>query len=356
MEKTMKPLFDIQKSLKLCPPEDRPNLPKGARHKRRIVAKRKSVIYDSKNQVRYLSVLHDSASDIATSFQLNGYLHDEYPPVVTVNPNNPELFNGESGFTRDAAADKLGWETMIYDIYEFDTPLALRKFRLKSNKSIRPSKPNTKQDIINQTVSAIESGEIENTDDSIKEFIDDVADDKSVKERSNIFKSVRGRKSAHPSLITYHCDTGKNSTLEAAEKFNLPYSGDKRYTQTGKLGYIPSSFTPKTSFTDSKKLIIQYGYQDIDFNFFLPEPKMVPALYKQREDGIESFEKFKRTEAEWIQIIMEQFGFHKSVQEIYDVLPQKAKGFLPQYKDADPKKEGNPQEESVVDCLGNPIS
>jgi hypothetical protein len=351
----MKAHFDVEKSLELCPPEKRPNVPKGAKWKRRIVLQRGKVKYLNRNQIRVLKVIMDNAASVRISFEVNGYIHTEYPPIITEDPDTKDGFIGETGFTRDQSADMCNWETFMYDVYEFDSPLSLRKMRIKSNIVRTPRKENTKADIINQCVSAIESGEISNSDIDLKEFINDVASDKSEKEKTNIFKSVRGRKSAHPSLLTYHCGEGTNSTVEASIKFNLPYSGAKNYNSTGRLGYIPSSATPKTSFTDSKKLLLEYGYQDIDFYFFMPEPKMPDALYKQRNSHLDKFNDFIKTEAKYLQLILNQFGYKHSVNEILKKLPWKAKGFLPQFVGADSEKGGNPKEETVVDANGIPI-
>jgi hypothetical protein len=351
----MKVHFDVAKSLELCPPEKRPNVPAGAKWKRRIVLQRSKVKYLNQNQIRVLKVVQSNAADIRISFEVSGYLHDEYPPIITEDPDTKDGFIGETGFTRDQAADMCNWETFMYDVYEFDSPLSFRKMRLKSNIVKNPRTGNTKADIINQCVFAIEYNEINNSDIDLKEFIDDVACDKSENERINIFKSVRGRKSAHPSLLTYHCGEGVNSTLEASIKFNLPYSGAKNYNLTGKLGYIPSSATPKTSFTDSKKLLLEYGYQDIDFYFFMPEPKMPDALYKQRAAHLDKFNDFIKTEAKYLQLMFNQFGYKHSVDEIFKKLPWQAKGFLPQFVGADSGKGGNPKEETIVNANGAPI-
>jgi len=348
----MKPIFDVELSLRECPPEKRPNLVPGAKFIKRIVTKRNKVAYLPENQIRYVSVRQDNADDIKISFQINGYIHTEYPPVIVVNPHNRDEFIGETGFTRDQAADSNSWDTMIYDVYEFDSPLTQRKFRIKSNIVNTPKKPNTKQDLINQTVASLAAGEIENTDDAIISFINDVAPDKSSKEKNNILKSVRGRKSAHPSLLTYHCDGGSNSTEEAASKYKLPFSGDTNLKLTGKLGYIPSSSTPKTTISDSKKLLLDYGYQDIEFHFFLPEPKMPGALYKQRQAHVDSFKNFVKKEAEWVHLLLEQLNIDVPVSDIERVLPWKVKGFLPQYIGADPQKGGNPKESAIVDANG----
>ena len=327
----------------------RPNLPKGAHFVKRVILPRDQVFYLLENQNRVLNVVQDDVSNIKTSFLVNGWIHTEYPPIIVEDPNRPNMYLGIVGFNRNAAADAVGSSEMIYDIYKFDTPLAKRLCKSKTNYNRTPSSPNTKDDLIFQTLQAIEYKEISNTDDEIKWFIDEVAGDKSPTERKNIFKKVRENKSCFSNIMTYHSGQGVNSTIEAAKKLNIACKGDGNHGASGRLGYIPPYPNPTTNFRDAKKLIKKYGYQDIDFHFHIPEASgQLPVLNQQRAARIESFNKSVLEEAEWIQTVMKKLGHQVDVERIVEVLPYKAKGFLPQYKNPDPKRGGLPTETDVV--------
>jgi hypothetical protein len=292
------------------------------------------------------------------TFELNGYIHTEYPPIVVENPIHTRIeleYDGLIGHTRDQTLRELSVTHMIYDVYKFDSPLAKRLFNGAGNQVKTPKTQHTKNDIVMQTLKAIDASEIGNDDDEIIWFIDVVASDKSKKERKSIFDSVRGHKSQYSNLLTYHCGEGLNSTSEAAKKFNIPYKGDANHAKTNKLGYIPPYANPITSFAGAKKLIKKYGFQDIEFHFFIPKPKQAPALYEQREEHEMEFDSAVVDEAWWLQMMMEQFGTKKSLEEIIKKLPYKKKGWLPCYLNADPSKGGNPNEETIVDKNGNPV-
>lgn len=345
----MKLKFDLSLSKELCKPELRPDVPKGATFVERIIAPRNKVAYILENQNRVLNVVQSDVTNLKTSFLVNGWVHSEYPPMAMEDEDRKGMYLGLSGFNRDAAAEELGSDEMMYDVYKFDTPLIKRLTKNKSNLIRTPRSPNTKEDLIFQTLQAIEYKEISNTDDEIKWFIDEIAADKSVSERKNIFKKVRENKSSFSNILTYHSRKGINSTMEAAKKLKIACKGDENITSSGKLGYIPPYANPTTNFRDAKKLIKKHGFQDIEFHFYIPEASGdAEVLKQQRVNTIRIFKTAVREEAEWIQTIMEKLGHTHELDEIINVLPYKAKGFLPQYKNPDPKKGGLPTETDVV--------
>ena len=343
--------FDRELSLKLCPPDKRPYTPPGAIFQKRIVLPLIKVLYREEDQSRVVSVDQDNASQIYVSMDLNGFLHTEYPPVVYEDPDSKDHYNGIVGFTRDQVVRMLGWTHMIYDVYTFASPLAKIKMASSTNIINAPQKGNTKKDIIHQTLKAIEQKALPNVDSEIVDFINFIASDKSDSERSTIFKNVRQQKSSHPSIITYHCGKGKNSTEEFAIKYDVAYKGDK--SSNGSLGYIPPYSEPKTNFVDSKKLIKKYGWQDIEFRFFLTEAVLPPNLYVKRQQHLDEFNEALLDEAEFIKMFLKNvYNIDEDANEIVKKLPWKYKGFLAQYKSPDAKKEGNPTESGVVNVDG----
>jgi hypothetical protein len=358
----MKIDLNIENSLKNCPPSKNPafkKIPdrflKDIIHVGRIRINTKNVTYKVDDQTRELKVVQENVAPIKISFELNQFIHTEYPPVVVEDPDKPGHYFGIIGHTRDQAIKELGIEFMMYDVYKFNSPLAKRLFNNNSNKVDTPKVPHTKNDIIFQTLQAIDSEELPNTEDSIIEFIDIVASDKSKKERNSIFKGVRERKSEYANLATYHCGKGLNSTTEAAKKFNIPYKGMAGHPTTGKIGYIPPYSNPITNFDASKKLLKIHGYQPVYFTFYIPEPQPEPALTNQRCNWEDEFDEAIKDEAEWIQLVMTQLGHTVDLKQIINVLPWMKNNWLPCNLDPVAEKGGRPKEETIVDKYGRPV-
>jgi len=358
----MKIELNVETSLKLCPPSKNPalkNIPekylKDIIHLGRKIINTKNVTYRVENQTRELKVVQENVAPIKNSFELNGFIHSEYPPSVEDDTNKPNYFDGFIGYTRDQAIKEMNIQHMIYDVYKFNSPLAKRYFNNNSNRVDNPKKPHTKNDIIFQTLQALDSNELINTEDNILEFIDVVASDKSKKERKAIFKGVRERKSEYANLATYHCGEGLNSTSEAAKKFNIPYKGTAGHATTGKIGYIPPYANPITNFSASKKLLKTHGYQSVYFTFYIPVPKPEPALTKQRSDWESKFDTAVKDEAEWIQLVMKQLKYDVDLNEIIGALPWRKNNWLPCNLDPVAEKGGKPKEETIVDKFGKPV-
>ena len=164
----MKVLFDVRKSLDLCPPK----FQNGVKHIKRIVLKRgEDVTYPKENNPRLLNIVSEKIPEIRDSFIVNGFIHTCTPPTVKVDPNNKNRFIGLSGYHRNAAAEQAGWETMIYDVVEFDSPKDERIHRLTTNHVFTPAIPNTLDDLVKQIKEAIVNKEITNEDFDIKSFI-----------------------------------------------------------------------------------------------------------------------------------------------------------------------------------------
>jgi len=352
--------FDIQKSLELCPPEKRiihKEFKDQIEFVERIIEDSSKVVFRLKNQTRSLGIVPEDVSAIKSSLKTHGYLHTEYPPIVFPDEDKEGYYDGLSGFNRKAACEDLGEDKFMYDVYKFKTPLSKFVISKTANHVFAPCSPNTKEDLIHQTLNAIEDGLIENDDDRLKWLIDIIAADKSVKERESIFKGVRKYKSKFSHLKTYHCSKkgGPRSTKEAALKFNLGWEGSKNLGNSNKLGYIPPYGNPVTAFANSEKLIKLYGWKDIEFTFFVetPEPG---SLLKDRKAILAKFEQAKQDKAEFYQVLLQEFGVHISVAEIKAKLPWKAKGFLPHHENPDPSKGGLPTENTIVDVNGMAIT
>ena len=360
-EKTMpmKVHFDIELSKKLCPPKDPIDRfgKKIGRFVKRILIKRNLVSYDITSNPRIHNIKPENVIKIRDSFEVNGFIPTECPPGIEVDPNDPNRYVGLSGFNRDAAAGALGWEVMIYDVYEFDSPKARRIYRSASNQHRTPHTDMTKSDIVKEVSLAIRNKEIENNETSIRDFVEELAADKTEQVRKTIVKTVTKSNGSSDSIRLYHdSGSGEASLVKLAEELNLPVKGDKRHAQTKKLGYLISSATQKTTLYDAKKLSQEYNWQNVEFRAHIEEAKETPAIYKQREDWEEKYKTFLRVDAEFVQEVMKRCGFKCDIDTILAKYPFQFKGFAPQVITPDATKGGRPIEETIVDAYGKQLS
>jgi hypothetical protein len=350
----MKLFLDVKKSLELCPP----NYPKGVRFKKRIVSKREVVTYPLTNNPREDHILWTQVPLVKDSFSVNGYQHTVSPPTVKVDPDNKDRFIGLTGYHRDAAATQLDIETMLYDVLEFDSPLDELIHRTVSNHHRLPALTNTKDDIIKQVQDAVAKNYIPNDDDSIKNLISVLADDKTPKVQKDIFVSFRKRcQVPGATLQSYHTEGGHLSTEEFAEKHGIPFGGDKKFSSTKRLGYISGINTPKTTLFDAKLLSMDsYNGQDVEiYSWIQKDAKQAPGIYAQRKSFKSKFDKFIENDCRAMQTIAAKCGFDIPLQDLIKNHPVKLKGFLAQDITPDSTNGGNPKEVGVVDVDGKKI-
>jgi hypothetical protein len=347
----MKVHFDVEVSLKYAPPKKY----KGARFIKRIVVNRDKVRFPLSEQIRVLSVKQKNVSEIRDSLEVNGWLHTEKPPVVEIDPDDKTRFIGISGFNRNAAMDQLGWDTMMVDVYEFNTPLAKRIAKSQENHHNRPFSPNTKEDLIKQVILALKNGEILSTETAIRELVEELALDKTEQEKKKIFDSVIKRKGGSDTLRTYHTGKGQYSTSEIALDLKIPFSGDTHFKLSGELGYINPSPTPKTTLHDAKKLSSEYGGKKVAFIGYIDKPSEQPKIFQQRKDYKEKFDNFLRQDAQFVLNVLKSFNVKTNIEEVISRYPIYFKGFLPQVITPDNSKGGNPKETTLVDVDGNTV-
>ena len=351
--------FDIELSKKLCPPKDPTDRfgRKIGRFIKRIVIKRDLVSYDKDANPRVHNIKPENVIKIRDSFEVNGFILTESPPGIEVDSNDPNRYIGLSGFNRNEAAGALGWDVMIYDVYEFDSPKARRIYRSASNQHKTPHTDMTKSDIVKEVSLAIRNKEIENNDTSIRELVEELAADKTKTIRDTIYNNVTNMNGSSDNIRLYHdSGNGEASLLKLADELNLPVKGDKRYRQTNKLGYLISSATQKTTLYDAKKLSQSYNWDNVEFRAHIEDAKETPAIYKQREEWQQKYKNFLRVDAEFVQEVMKRCGFKCDIDTILAKYPFQFKGFAPQVITPDATKGGRPIEENIVDAYGKEIS
>lgn len=350
--------FDIELSKKLCPPKDPTDRygRKIGRFIKRIVIKRSLVSYDKNANPRVHNIKPENVVKIRDSFEVNGFILTESPPGIEVDSNDPNRYVGLSGYNRDEAAGALGWDVMLYDVYEFDSPKARRIYRSASNKHRTPHTSMTKSDVVKEINLAIRNKEIQNNELSIRDFVEELADDKTEREKDTIFNNVMKVNGSSDTIRLYHdSGNGENTLSKLAEELNLPFKGDKRYSQTKKLGYLISNSTQKTTLYDAKKLSKSYGWQNVEFRAHIENAKEPPAIYEQRKKWEKEYKEFLKIDAEFVQEMMRRCGFKCDINTILDKYPFEFKYFAPQVITPDDTKGGRAIEETIVDSSGKQV-
>jgi hypothetical protein len=355
----MKPYFDIDKSLKECPPEKIFKYINGYRWVKRIVVRHDSIVARPEMQIREHLVKQENAAEISQSFKAIGWRHDKPPIVATVLEENKNLFDLKWGFTRHQSASMVHWETIIIDVVEpIGSPLDQYTNRYTSND--HPGEaftPNTKEDIYNGAIGAVELGLIKPDDDSVKAWILRASSTKTPEEREKIFKSYKKRMPATGPVRTWHNQRGVNSIHQYATKNNLPYKGDAGLEASGKLAYVTWYKNLRSTIADAKHTFLQYGGKlPVNIIGYISEPKAAPALYNQRELWLKRAEKDRKEEAEWIQHISQLCGANLDVDKIDEVLQNQALcfgTFMWQDNTPNPDLSGEPTESGIVDINGN---
>lgn len=347
----MKTLFDINESLKLCPPKYQP----GVKFVKRIILNRSSVTYHIDKNPRVLNVVAERIPDLRDSFLTNGFIHTEPPPTIKVDPSNKDRFIGLSGYHRNAAAEQANWKTMMYDVLEFDSPKDERTHRLTSNHVFTPCIPNTVEDLVKQLREAVANKEIPNIESEIKDYIKIIAADKPESVKDKIFKNFKKTQSVSDTLLCYHSGSGENSTTTYAKKHGLPFSGRGNWKTTGRLGYITKESTPRITLHDAKHHSKNHADQIIEIYAYIQSPIDGKALNRQRKEYKESFDRFIENDCLMLQHQLRIFGFDVPLSDIKKKHPVRLVGFLPQDITPDPFNNGKPKENGIVDVNGRSI-
>ena len=355
----MKAYFDLDKSMKQCPPSVIYNKTPGYKFKKRIITKLQNIIPKKENQIRTHLVKQSNATPIARSFEAIGWKHDKNPIAVSVNPDNKELFDLEWGFTRLQAASMKEWDTIIVDVVEhIGKPVDVFSDKFTSNDhSGEAHTPNTKEDIVNGALKAVKDKMITNDPVEVKAWIKRVTPEMTKDDRANIYKSYKTQKSSNGPVRTWHQGKGQNSVKEYADNNNIPYSGDKNFTKSGKLAYVTHYSTLKSVIGDCKQTYMEYDRKHpVSIIGYIDEPKAAPALYNQRKAWKTNAQTYINAECEWIQHIAELAGVEIDLDKIKEVLPIKLSGFLWQNQEPNSKSGGETKEKGIVDVNGNNIN
>lgn len=347
--------FDIKKSLHEAPPVKHT----GMRWiERKIVHVKNECVTDVANQARQKGTNVDHKNDIRDSFENNGWLYDQLPPMA-VWDHKVHKYILHDGFHRINTTEELGCDYMVIDVYQPATPLDLAIAKLVMNAVDYPKKGSEAGDIVYAALDCIKNKSLATDHDSITYFVNKTAKHLSKRRRQVIINDVLNRQGNNKYRTYFAKGIGDHSLLNAAKnEFEIPYGGDANYKDTGYFGYVTTEKTARMTLSNSIKLLKQVlddmktGTGAYSHLTELPKVKIFAYfenpgkknLREQRQDWLNAFD----NTLESIVAICEYMTDSKSNKSF----PIEFGGFLPQLVDADPTKKGVKKETTIVDVDG----
>ena len=336
--------LDLERSKTDCPKKD----PPGGKHIKRIRCRRDLCTWDATQQYRVDVNNQEQVRKLENSYTIHHFIYTEQPQVVVEDPSNSKRYIGVAGHQRNTAQDHLGWDIILYDVVEFDSPLDQLEYGYISNQIHAPAQESTIEDLAKGVGIAVEDKLLPNEDDAIRKHINKIASDKTEPQRKNIFKKFRSKKSAHESMLPLD---GKAAN-KLASNLEIPYGGDNEesYNATGLYGFIKEAGRSATLMHDGLKIWLEYD-EPIYVTGYITHPK--PATIHDRRKSWEK--EIVRLNDMLYNVACKLTGLPLVEVRKLNRSPFKSYGFLPQIRSKDVTKGGRNQEEGLVDVNGKPI-
>ena len=341
------------------------------------------VRYAPKEQPRRNSNEPDHVNKLVNDFQVNKYRKNKPVPIAVPDEESLDAtdIKGLSGYHRKAARNNLPIKQKIYpyDVYSFSSPKWERVARNVSNHTGAPQLSQTKGDYVSEVVNAVRDNIIEGNSDSIDEFVDLIAADRTSHTRKDIKKTAYKNCNIYPNFTTYNSQGNGIGSIQKfiSDDLKLPKMGFEGRTkkvdgveaaEIKKQGYIIYAANCGDVLRGWGSGINKAMRWEIPIWLFGYSSDRVSDLPTWREEFIEEFLGYKQT--------MIQFAYQTakvwvgddclndynslslddlvdSVDE--DLFPVKLAGFFPQHTSRNAKDGGRPTERGLVDIQGNTI-
>lgn len=268
--------------------------------------------------------------------QLQASLSQGVDPSETVpgvmRYERPKVINGKTykyelvfGFHRQYAILKCMFELYVYDVYKFGVDgvpflKSVRTLQLVENDKL-PAKSSKGDEIANIIMELIEVGELPNDEDSIREYVEEVAAHKHGNTKTAIINKVVNNSGAYRDITTYTFDQAKaflgnsgnyeNDDPEYKLKFEYDVARKKRGATV--LSGYEIEFIPQ-----AMKHFLKDGSESY-FNLHVKPPKEGKTVQDVREDMIKSIGDIEES-------ILAAADFHKKNGRF----PWTLESFLPQ--------------------------
>lgn len=343
----------LEDSLKVCPPIDF----KGGVHLGRYIIPDSYVRYNPEEQPRDKSNDASHVNDLVNSYEVSGYLIEAHPPIASFDQQSLDSahLRGQSGFNRKESREKINQEVAIYDVYEWKSPYWEVVARNQANHHQNPQLSQTKEDYLKEVCNAVHANVIPADADSIGNFVDEIASDKTVKVRNWLKKTALNNCQVYPNFRTYNSTgTGKDTLKGFLISQNYPKQGiegrdEHQLQKQGCITYCTGNGDNMQAWARG----IQHGTKtQLPVWIFGYAPNRVPDLEKFREEWVDDFNQMKQT---YISFASNIAGDGGTIDFDEDDFPVKFAGFLPQYVKPNPKDQGKPTENTIVDQYGNRV-
>jgi hypothetical protein len=315
-----------------------------------ILERTPTVEYIPEEQIRQLKIILENVPSLEKAF-LNGIDYTIQPPSVEKVGRG---YKGRSGWTRDVAFGRLGWLHYFYDVLEFSSPLARRRYMAATNRTFLPKVGNTYGDIFRTIRTMIDEKEIEGEDMIRAEvnFLYVEGDDNDREDMVDELKKTAGIPIGH--IRTYHSKNGLHSTQLWAAEHNAPYGGDQNKKLKNRIGYVMHSASAMGTWLN---MIVKAYDKSIELKkrvycearAYIKNPK--PADFSSQREEFDTIYGITRKKLE--KVIRHCVTIENG--EIKVDLGVLWKGFLPQDETPDPTNGGKAVELSEVDKDGNPM-
>jgi hypothetical protein len=159
----------------------------------------------------------DDQHILALTGSFQNEIDPSQPVPIVVKYETPKIFNGKvylyelvCGFHRQYAILNCGFESYVYDLYEFGVDgvpytRAIRTLQLVENDGL-PKKNSQASEIENVIMELIERKELGNNESDIRAYLDEVAAHKHHATKTSIVKRVLNNTGGYRDVTTYNFD------------------------------------------------------------------------------------------------------------------------------------------------------
>lgn len=328
----------------------------GATYLGRYKIPRAFVQYVYGDQPRQKQNEQQNISDLMVSFEEYGIDTSCYPPIVQLinDGTNPFLVRGVSGFHRDEVFHQNDQEFYVYDLYDFESPWALRLARSVTNAHLRPAKRMTRHDYLKEIRAALKNKEIEPNVDAISHAVDTMAVGAGAKLRRWVKREAANYTQEVSNFRTYNPEGKKgNSTIyQFCKEQSIPFAGTVGRTkeQIEEQECVTYFATNANNFSTWGRGFANSQEYDVPIIFFAYLANPVTDLRSARQELLDEFVRVKDL---YVSACFRVADAQPTGESHY--FPIKFGGFLPQYIESTSSLGGLPTEMTIVDVDGNEI-
>lgn len=274
------------------------------------------------DQEHILALQGSLDKEVDPSQPVPGVMRYERPKVIDGKTYKYELV---FGFHRQYAILKCMFESYVYDVYKFGVDgvpflKSIRTLQLVENDKL-PAKNSKGDEIANIIMELIEVGELENTEDAIREYVEEVAAHKHGNTKTAIINKVLNNSGAYRDITTYTFDQAQaflnnscnydDNQSEYKTKFEFDVVRKKRGATV--LSGYEIEFIPQAMKHYSKDGSESY------FNLHVKPPKEGKTVRDVRKDMIQNINAIEQS-------ILDAAEFYRK----HNRFPWTLENFLPQ--------------------------